>query len=110
MSLYFIKETAYAGSVLYIFGQLDGHLKWNFINLTGSTAMPCVKLFESTPFSFFANKVVNKNSDTINSKKKKDASVNWILQARILGVGCHFLLQGIFPTQRSIPCVLHLLH
>lgn len=68
MSLYFIKETAYAGSVLYIFGQLDGHLKWNFINLTGSTAMPCVKLFETTPFSFFANKVVNKNSDTINSK------------------------------------------
>ena len=71
MSLYFIKETAYAGSVLYIFGQLDGHLKWNFINLTGSTALPCVKLFETTPFSFFANKVVNKNSDTINSKKKK---------------------------------------
>ena len=67
MSLYFIKETAYADSVYHIFGQLDGHLKWNFINLTGSTAMPCVKLFETTPFSF-ANKVVNKNSDTINSK------------------------------------------
>lgn len=29
MSLYFIKETAYADSVLYIFGQLDGHLKWS---------------------------------------------------------------------------------
>ena len=23
------------------------------------------------------------------------------------GVGCHFLLQGIFPTQRSNPCLLH---
>ena len=26
------------------------------------------------------------------------------------GVGCHFLLQGIFLTQRSNPCLLHLLH
>ena len=25
------------------------------------------------------------------------------------GVGCHFLLQGIFPTQGSKPCHLHLL-
>ena len=57
MSLYFIKENAYADSVLYIFGQLDGHLKWNFINLTGSTAMPCVKLFETTAFSFLPIKL-----------------------------------------------------
>ena len=26
------------------------------------------------------------------------------------GVGCHALLQGIFPTQRSNPCLLCLLH
>ena len=26
------------------------------------------------------------------------------------GVGCHFLLQGIFPTQGSKPHLLHLLH
>ena len=26
------------------------------------------------------------------------------------GVGCHFLLQGIFPTQESNPCLLCLLH
>ena len=26
------------------------------------------------------------------------------------GVGCHFLLQGIFPTQGSNPCLLRLLH
>ena len=24
-----------------------------------------------------------------------------------IGVGCHFLLQGIFPTQGSNPCLLH---
>ena len=26
------------------------------------------------------------------------------------GAGCHFLLQGIFPTQGLNPCLLHLLH
>ena len=26
------------------------------------------------------------------------------------GVGCHFCLQGIFPTQGSNPRILHLLH
>ena len=26
------------------------------------------------------------------------------------GAGCHFLLQGIFPTQRLNLCLLHLLH
>ena len=29
------------------------------------------------------------------------SSVHGLLQARTLGVGCHALLQGIFPTQRS---------
>ena len=27
-----------------------------------------------------------------------------------MGVGCHFLLQGIFPTQESNLCLLRLLH
>ena len=39
-----------------------------------------------------------------------DSSVHGISQARIHGVGCHFLLQGIFPTQELNPCLLHLLH
>ena len=34
------------------------------------------------------------------------SSVHEILQARV-GVGCHFLLQGIFPIQGSNPCLLH---
>ena len=37
------------------------------------------------------------------------SSIHGILQARILentGVGCHFLLQGIIPTQGSNLCVL----
>ena len=36
------------------------------------------------------------------------SSVHVILPARVLtGVGCHFLLQGIFPTQGSNPGLLH---
>ena len=34
-------------------------------------------------------------------------SVHGISQARILEVGCHFLFQGIFPTQEWNPCLLH---
>ena len=35
----------------------------------------------------------------------------WDFPGKNTGVGCHFLLQGIFPTQGSNPhCLLHLLH
>ena len=37
------------------------------------------------------------------------SSVHGILQARILGVGCCALLQGIFPAQGSNPSLLRLL-
>ena len=38
-------------------------------------------------------------------------SVHGIFQARTAtGVGCHFLLRGIFLAQRSNPRLLHLLH
>ena len=38
------------------------------------------------------------------------SSVHGILQARKLGVGCHFLLQGIFLTQGLKSCLLCILH
>ena len=34
----------------------------------------------------------------------------WNFPGKNTGVGCHFLLQGIFPTQGSIPCLLCPLH
>ena len=34
----------------------------------------------------------------------------WDSPGKNTGVGCHFLLQGIFPTQGLNPCLLHLLH
>ena len=37
-------------------------------------------------------------------------SMGFSRQEYCTGVGCHFLLQGIFLTQRSNPCLLYLLH
>ena len=34
----------------------------------------------------------------------------WDFPGKNTEVGCHFLLQGIFPIQRLNPCLLHLLH
>ena len=34
----------------------------------------------------------------------------WDFPGRNFGVGCHLLLQRIFPTQGSNPCLFHLLH
>ena len=34
----------------------------------------------------------------------------WDSPGKNTGVGCHALFQGIFPTQGSNPCLLHLLH
>ena len=34
----------------------------------------------------------------------------WNSPGKNTGVGCHFLLWGIFPTQESNLCLLHLLH
>ena len=34
----------------------------------------------------------------------------WNFPGKNTGMGCHFLLQGIFPTQGSNPHLLHLLH
>ena len=31
----------------------------------------------------------------------------WDFPGETTGVGCHFLLEGIFPTQGSYPCPLH---
>ena len=42
-------------------------------------------------------------SDSETSWSPPGSSVPGILQARILEVGCHFLLQGIFLTQGSNP-------
>ena len=34
----------------------------------------------------------------------------WDFQGKNTGAGCHFFLQGTFPTQGSNPCLLYLRH
>ena len=49
-------------------------------------------------------------SDSFQSRglySPPDSSVLWIVQARILELGSHFLLHGIFPTWGSNPHLLH---
>ena len=40
----------------------------------------------------------------------RQASLCMGFSSKNIGVGCHFLLQGIFSTQVLNPCLLHLLH
>ena len=50
------------------------------------------------------------NSLQTHGPELPGTSVHGILQAKNTGVGCHALLQGIFPTQGSNLHLLHLLH
>ena len=47
---------------------------------------------------------------TLSTVACPGSSVHGISWARILGVGCHLLLQGIFLIQGLNPCHLHLQH
>ena len=38
----------------------------------------------------------------------QQAPLSWNFPDKDTGAGCHFLLQGLFPTQRLNPCLLHL--
>ena len=51
-------------------------------------------------------------SDSLQSHGLQPARLlcSWDSSAENTGVGCHFLLQGIFPTQGSNPCLWCLLH
>ena len=51
-------------------------------------------------------------SDSLRPRGLQPASLfcPWGYPHKNTGVGCHFLLQGIFPTQRLNPCLQQLLH
>ena len=48
-------------------------------------------------------------SDSVRPHRQQPARLlcPWDSPGKKTGVGCHFLLQGIFPTQRSDLCLLH---
>ena len=47
--------------------------------------------------------------DPTGCNPSKLLSCPWNSPGKNTGMICHFLLQGIFPTQESNPCLLHLL-
>ena len=50
------------------------------------------------------------NSLRLHGLKPARLLCPWEFSGKNIGVGCHFLLRGIFPTQESNLCLLHLLH
>ena len=50
------------------------------------------------------------NSLRLHGLKPARLLCPWEFSGKNIGVGCHFLLWGIFPTQESNLCLLHLLH
>ena len=69
---------------------------------------------QSWPFSIYGACVVSCFSHVWLCDPVGDSppgfSVHEISPNKNTGVGCHALLQRIFPTQRLNPCLLHLLH
>ena len=47
--------------------------------------------------------------DSVQPHELKPMRLLWSCDflGKITGLGCHFLLQGIFPIQQSNPCLLH---
>ena len=56
-----------------------------------------------------SNKYVHSHS-VVSDSLWPHALCPWDFQGKNTGVGCPFLLQGIFPTQGWNPSLLHLLH
>ena len=59
--------------------------------------------------AFMLSCSVVSGSDTLWTEGRQ-TSVSWGFLGRNTGVGCHFLLQGIFLTQGSNPQLIPLLH
>ena len=80
------------GLTIEVFTHVDKHQYFSSLRVGVLSLQSCLTLCDAVDFS------------------PPGSSVHGILQARNTGVGCHFLLQGIFPTQGSTPRLLCLLH
>ena len=73
--------------------------------------------FSSTLVAAFPLKVCSSSGVCVRTVTSNSLRSHGLYSARLLclwdfpgkntGVGCHFLLQGIFPTQGLNPCLLH---
>ena len=59
-----------------------------------SVAQSCLTLGNPTPW-------------TVACQAPLSMGLSWDYPSKIIGVDCHFLLKGIFPTQGFNPCLLH---
>ena len=80
-----------------------------------------ISIYYFLPFSFFLREkifeIVFLSVCGLVAKSCPILATPWTVACRLLcpwdfpgkntGVGCHALLQGIFPTQGSNPCLLH---
>ena len=80
---------------MYMYDWGPSLFTWNYHNFVNRL---CAKLFQSCPTPAALWTVASRLLCPCSSPGKNT------------GVGCHALLQGIFPTQGSNPCLLHLLH
>ena len=90
LSMYFFKFCFQQCNMMWL-----SSCHWD-LHYLGFTVIPCVLCAQLHPTL----------CDPMNCSLP-GSSVHRISQARILVVCCHFLLQGIFPTQELNLCLLH---
>ena len=80
----------------------------NFHRVTITQTMQCkqngIKLSE---WSEGSRSVVSDSCDPMDCRHLPCSSIHGIFPGKSTGVGCHFLLQRIFPTQGMNPGLLH---
>ena len=65
---------------------------------------PCLRLVSSVSRGVLSHSVVSSSLRPLGIWSARRLCP-WNFSGNITGVGCHFLLQGIFPTQGSNPCL-----
>ena len=73
---------------------------------TVSCSIPYTKCIENPCCSCLVTKLRLTLCDPMDCARQAPLSMGFSRQ-EITGVGCHFLLQSIFPTQGLNPCLLH---
>ena len=86
---------------LFLLDFKDNPESGNFISVKQRTRIPVHLVSERTP-----SKESESCSDMTDSSRTENSCL-WNSPLKNTEVDCHFLLQGIFPTQESNPGLLH---
>ena len=101
-------------SILFIWGP-NIHLKMPYIYVLLFAICVCVINIVYLTLDFFISNIsefslIPLESESVSHLVVSDSArllCPWDFPGKNTGVGCHFLLQGIFPTQRLNPGLLH---